>query len=188
MTQPAKKNATKKKPADKASGHKAAAKKPAAKRKKPATKPKKNPGKTKNNAEAALARQREHDALQLRIGGGSLRQIGEALGISHETARQALDRAMQRLIEDTQDKAEDLQTIQGARLEALFLGIWPKALAGVPDQVDRALKVMERQARLFGLDGPVKIHDVTPAAQARERLAALLGIPLPNDANDNTGT
>lgn len=40
------------------------------------------------------------------------------------------------------------------RLDALLLGIWANARSGIPEYVDRALKIIARRAALLGLDAP----------------------------------
>ncbi|MFW6344772.1 MAG: hypothetical protein ACOC0M_00350, partial [Halomonas sp.] len=55
------------------------------------------------------------------------------------------------------------------RLDRLLLGLWPKATAGSVAHVDRAIKVMERRAKLTGLDAPTKIAPTDPDGETPYR-------------------
>lgn len=52
--------------------------------------------------------------------------------------------------------AEQLRTIQDGRIERLIAAVFRKALDGDPKAVDQMLKLLDRQARLHGLDSPVR--------------------------------
>lgn len=76
------------------------------------------------------------------------------------------DSALQRLVSDDindgmrqratrmNEGYEQLKNVQEARIERLFVRVWQQALGGDLFAVDRALKLLERQARLHGLDAP----------------------------------
>jgi hypothetical protein len=95
------------------------------------------------------AREREARVLELRKGGATTRQIGDSLGVSHQRAEQLLRRALDRL---PREPAEELRRLELARLDALWLAMWPQAMQGAGWAVDRCLAVMARRARLLGLD------------------------------------
>jgi hypothetical protein len=48
-----------------------------------------------------------------------------------------------------------LRVLEAGRLDQLQLAIWKSALAGHLGAIDRVLRIMERRARLFGLDTPL---------------------------------
>jgi hypothetical protein len=78
------------------------------------------------------------------------------------------DRALQRLVADDindgiRDRAqrmtegyEQLKQVQEARIERLLASLWAKALKGDLFAMDRITKLLERQARLHGLDAPTR--------------------------------
>jgi hypothetical protein len=43
------------------------------------------------------------------------------------------------------------------RLERLHAAVWPQAIRGDVNAVDRVLRIMERRARLLGLDAPKRV-------------------------------
>ena len=67
-----------------------------------------------------------------------------------------LRRAMRARWQQSEQAATDLRDVQHARLERLFVVAWRQALSGELEAVDRALRILEREARLFGLDAPVR--------------------------------
>jgi len=94
-------------------------------------------------------------AAQLRSAGATFREIGEALGIDGTWARQLVIRAL----EAAEYEAADLmRTQEGIRLDRLQRANWPAALGGDTQAGRLVLKIMERRARLFGLDAPAKVE------------------------------
>lgn len=100
--------------------------------------------------------------LIFKLGGGTSREIAAELEVSHVTVLKDLKALFKRLADDKLEQTEELRDLENARLDALAVGIWPKAVQGHPDSIRTALSIMERRARLNGLDQPVKV-DVTAA-------------------------
>lgn len=112
-------------------------------------------------------------ALALRREGMSYEAIAQRLGISQPTAWRDVSDALKAL---QQEPAEDLRKIEVQRLDDLLLALWPKAKKGHPASVDRVIRIMERRARLLGLDAPTSITaDVTGGLA--ELLARGFGAP-----------
>lgn len=93
--------------------------------------------------------QLEHDVLTLRRSGVGIVKAAEQLGVPRSTAASALKRALSRTM---QVPAAELRDLESDRLDHLQLGLWAKALRGDTQAVDRILRIMERRARLLGLD------------------------------------
>ena len=56
------------------------------------------------------------------------------------------------------------------RLSALDAAHWDKAMQGNGEATDRVLRIMERRAKLLGLDAPIKVNvERTIRELARER-------------------
>jgi hypothetical protein len=53
--------------------------------------------------------------------------------------------------------ASELKAEELSRLDGMLRGLWPDARKGSHGAVDRVLKIMERRAKLLGLDAPVKV-------------------------------
>lgn len=99
-------------------------------------------------------REQDGRCLELRKAGLTYERIAEALGLSDRSiAWKGVNRALQLTI---QEPADELRKIEGERLDALLRAMWPQAMQGKGWAVDRCLSVMERRARLLGLDAPLK--------------------------------
>lgn len=95
-------------------------------------------------------------ALELRKAGKTLEQIANELGYASKSgAAKALSVALQKTI---QEPADELRTLESQRLDALLHSLWPNALSGDTRAIDTCLRVMDRRAKLLGLDAPAKLE------------------------------
>jgi hypothetical protein len=103
---------------------------------------------------------REIKVLELRRAGLTWQRIAEQVGYADHTGAYA---AYKRAIKRTQQQpADELREAEIDRLDRLQLAVWPKAMNGDNNSITTILRIMERRARLLGLDMPVKIaQDVT---------------------------
>lgn len=140
---------------------------------------------------------RDGEAAQLRANGKTYDQIATELGFSDRSlARRAVERALAAAVREPADELRQLELI---RLDAL----WVEAVKvmttehitvnngrvievdGIPlkddgptlQAIDRLLKIMERRAKLIGLDSAAKVEVLSVDALDREiaRLTAELG-------------
>ena len=104
----------------------------------------------------------EHHKLvmQQRRQGLSWREIGEANGYTMQRACRVGQRAFQQLVNDANSATEEVRKVEVERLDGMLQALWPKAEDGDEKTVDRVLKLMERRAKLLGLDAP-QGHDLT---------------------------
>lgn len=100
--------------------------------------------------------ERQIQVLELRQSGWSFRAIGEKLDISHVQAWQDFQNALTELREVSNDKADDLRQLELERLDALTKALEPMAMVGNTNSINAYLRVMERRAKLLGLDAPEK--------------------------------
>ena len=106
------------------------------------------------------------ETLRLRSQGFTYRDIGNRLGIDASTAQRRVKRA---LAEITMDSIDELRRLEGERLDALQLALWPKAMEGNAQAVRAILTISERRAKLYGLDQP---HQVTIEQWSTESIDA----------------
>jgi DNA-binding CsgD family transcriptional regulator len=99
--------------------------------------------------------EREQEVLKLRRGGLTWDLIGERLGIHLTTARAAYERALTRVVKEDVDAIRALET---ERLDLAQSAIWGKVLQGDNPSITNLLRIMERRARLLGLDQPTRIQ------------------------------
>jgi hypothetical protein len=100
-------------------------------------------------------RARGQRAVELRTAGLSYGQIAEALCYAdrrgaHNAVTRTLDRTDSAL-------AEDYRGLHLARLERALRAIWPQCLAGDLFAIDRAVRILDREAKLLGLDAPTQV-------------------------------
>ena len=99
---------------------------------------------------AAVAREREGQAFELRKAGATFAAIGRQIGISDVSALQAYRRALKR--HPSPEQSAEGRALEAARLDQLMVGIWPRAIRGDEKALDRVLKIIELRCRLLGLE------------------------------------
>lgn len=110
---------------------------------------------TQNEVDA-LDNQRK--ALEFRKAGVSYQRIAETLGYKDASgAWRAVKSALKKTL---QEPADDLRRLEIERLDAAASAIYPSVKQGQYGAIDRWLKIMERRAKLLGLDAPTK-SDIT---------------------------
>lgn len=127
--------------------------------------------------------ERRREAIDRRVKVAQLRlagvhdqaQIARQLGVSQPT----ISRDFKAL--DAQFRATAAQDIAAAkgldlqRAEFLISKIWVKATTGNLDAIDRVDKLLNRRAKILGLDAPKKYEDVTDHRKEAEAIAAEIG-------------
>ena len=99
---------------------------------------------------------REVKVLELRRAGLTWQRISEEVGYADHTGAYA---AYKRAIKRTQQQpADELREQELDRIDRLQLALWPKAMKGDNASVNTIVRLMERRARLLGLDTPIKIQ------------------------------
>lgn len=93
-------------------------------------------------------------ALELRMGGATFRQIAQALKIDVSTAHDYVTTALAEVKEHSFELAQDVRDMDLARLDAMLLALWPKRKE--PRAADTLLRILERRAKLTGADAPVR--------------------------------
>ncbi len=113
-----------------------------------------NRGEGRHSPRRLVSVEKQAEALVHRGNGHTYAQIAVAMGLeSRQAAWYCVHAALQRTpCKGTDhDRALDL-----ARLEALFIPVYGQALSGDLMAVNAMLQIMERRAKLLGLDAPVR--------------------------------
>ena len=100
-------------------------------------------------------RRRAAAALKRRSTGASFADIATELGFTTENA--ANKAVLSALRREVHGEAAQLRTLEGLRLDDLHAAAWGKAMTGDPAAIGCVLRIMERRARLFGLDAPQRV-------------------------------
>ena len=123
--------------------------------------------------------------MELKRSGETYQAIAEVLGYADRSAaRRTYIRALQRaLVED----ASEMRLVENDRLDRLQLGHWEKALRGDEKAAGVVLKIMDRRAKLNGLDVPTKVEHSGPAGNPLQVVIDPSLLPDP-PAPDDDGT
>lgn len=93
-------------------------------------------------------------ALDMRLTGASYREIGRTLRVSHVQAWHYVQDMLQ---DYAQEPTQAVRLAEVARLDRLMLAHWAKAIKGDTKATQMVLGIMDRRARLLGLDSPQKV-------------------------------
>lgn len=132
------------------------------------------------DSEQAAVRPRERKAnaaLELRLAGYQWDEVANIVGYPDaQRAQVAFETALEKQLNNDPQMRSRLREYTGRRLERLLRAVWSKAID--PDSAEqmvahqRALAVIDRHARLFGLDAPSEVVVHTPSNDALQNWAA----------------
>lgn len=117
----------------------------------------------KNSPAKARREENRRIAFELRKAGATFDEIGKAMGMTRQSAFELVTKTLAEIRSRTAEDVEHVRELELHRLDALLKGLWQSASKGSVNAVDRALKIMERRARLLGLDAPTKLASTNPA-------------------------
>jgi len=95
-------------------------------------------------------------ALDLRKKGFSYTQIGTKLGCARQTACRYVLSELENLADQCREEAGQVRDLELQRLDELYLVAWKAIADGSETAIDRCLRIMERRAKLLGLDAAEK--------------------------------
>ena len=110
------------------------------------------------SSEEAEAEMKRRDArvYELRIQGDTFEQIASEVGFSGPSgAWQAYQRIKSEWIFESVEEARQLELM---RLDELQVAVWDRAINGELPAAHCVLKIMDRRAKLLGLDKPEKVE------------------------------
>jgi hypothetical protein len=129
-------------------------------------------------------KRRSDAAVALRIAGATYDDIAATLGYrSAAAAAVQVERALAKTV--TPINREQLRDLAGRRLERMIRSAWPKAVnPDSPEQLPAIRTVrdlIDRHARLYGLDAPAEIVVHTPTtAEIEQWVASVLTSAVPD--------
>jgi hypothetical protein len=116
------------------------------------------PDKTKKLADAGVKRLnvalKDLEVLELRRSGLSIPAIAEATGLDAKEVKATVDRCLQVYFKELSEAADDIRLLESYRLDGVLEKLWPQR--DDPRAADSILKVMDRRAKLLGLDAIAK--------------------------------
>lgn len=114
--------------------------------------------------------------LDARLRGHTMSKIAKDHGVSARTVATHLNKTYARIREAQNELGEKLQTRQFLRLEKCVAALMPKVEDGDTDAIKVLIKVLEREAKLMGLDASAG-DDITAAAQ-QQLFGFLTGVDI----------
>ena len=131
------------------------------------------------------------EALKLRSNGLTYQKVADSLGVSKSTAHERVQRALAAI---PKEAVEEYRKLETERLDTMLERVMEKVThddgkSGFLFAVDRALAIMDRRAKLLGLDSPTKHEVITLGAVEAEiqRLEAKLGANGDNGRTETAG-
>ncbi|MFD0408614.1 hypothetical protein [Kitasatospora sp. NPDC127116] len=112
------------------------------------------------------------DAVEMRRTGMSYRAIAAQLDVDPKTAWRYVQNALAERARETAPDRDALIGEQITVLETILEGLLPKAAAGDARAAEVVIRAMDRHARLWGLDAPVRIK-TEPTDERIARIRAL---------------
>lgn len=101
-------------------------------------------------------------ALERRKDGLSYDAIAQELGYSTAQGAYAAVKAM--LLKSIREPADEVRQVENERLDVLFHKVYTRAKeSGDEKDITQCLAIMNRKARLLGLDAPTKVAPTTPS-------------------------
>lgn len=121
----------------------------------------------RRTGEKETIQERRARVWALRVSGASERDIVRALArgddthapvkVSQGTIHRDLLVMMDRIAKEQNHSADQYRTLELERLDRMLVGLWTDARSGRWLAVDRVISIMERRAKLLGLDAPVNV-------------------------------
>jgi len=97
-------------------------------------------------------------ALELRKRGMNYTQIGEKLGCARNTACRYVLSELENLADKCREEAVHVRDLELQRLDDLYLIAYRAIIDGYDlAGIDRCLRIMERRAKLLGIDAAAKV-------------------------------
>lgn len=111
------------------------------------------------------------EMYELRKTGLSLRAIGKKMGVCHETVRKYLQDAGRAIL---LPGVEEYRKLEDERLDAMLEALMPTISKGEPRAIEVGIKLLERRAKLHGLDKPIEYNITTQEISEYDRELAEL--------------
>lgn len=124
-------------------------------------------------AQRAKTAERRRKAVEMRLSGLDWQSIADKLKYaSRGAAQKDVSRAVELLTKEVVTAAAELRDLELLRLDRLQAAMWQDAMNGDSQAVRAILRIMDRRAKLLGLDTPKTIKHVM-RSELDERIEAL---------------
>lgn len=135
---------------------------------------------TARKGPSAAREDRRKRVYELLLAGRSYSEIATAVGVTKSTVARDVKLLLDQLRADTLADAEAWRRLQVAQIDRGIAALWEGYDGGDLATVDRMLRLLERKAKLLGLDAPTQVvtagtvtYNVDPEVQ-RAKVRAIL--------------
>jgi hypothetical protein len=111
----------------------------------------------RSGARAIAKRTQLKEAIAMRASGASLQAVVDA-GIGYKTIAAVSKAIKEELARNMVAEVDTLREMMGYQLDQLLMPIWLRARRGELDAIDRAVKILDQKAKLFGLNAPQQVE------------------------------
>ena len=136
-----------------------------------------------------LALQRRQEATRLRMAGLSFREIAQRVGVTPRRAWVMVQESLSEMRRDIEGNVAELRAMELARLDVAQAALWKRVLAGEDGAVSSLIRIMDRRAKLLGLDAPQQVAQTLSieydSGKRVESAFALLGVRAADDGEGN---
>lgn len=108
--------------------------------------------------ESMTKAERDIAILELRKAGWEPYQIGHLLGLTTKEVKKILRRRLHQTGKILLQSSTENIALSNQRNEAFIRYLWPQIEKGSTKAIETAIKVLERQAKLLGLDAPTRVQ------------------------------
>lgn len=113
-------------------------------------------------AKRADTADRRRKAIEMRIAGHHWQDIADTLHYASKGAAHTdVTRALEQAVAELAIPLEGYRQLELDRLDTMQTALWPKVLSGDTKAIDTTLRLMDRRAKLLGLDAPQRMEVVT---------------------------
>jgi hypothetical protein len=131
-------------------------------------------GRAKTSKDAFDTLRKEQKALELRLLGFTFQEIAQETGFwkDRRGAFKAISAALKKAQAENKESADELRSVELARLDRYLTFLAKRMNDGDTKSVDSALRIMDRRAKLLGLDAPTKSEVSVTSSMSNEELIA----------------
>lgn len=129
---------------------------------------------SKTAASRIRAAERAACIMELRRAGATYATIATEVGVTASRAHQVVMSLLRAAQVTAAEDASLMLALELDRLDALYAAVWAAAIEGDGPAIDRVLRVMDRRAKLLGLDWTArKSRDAREGSESRSGVILL---------------
>jgi len=125
-------------------------------------------GRVKTGKGSIKSREIRAKAFELRKMGLSLEAVGQQLGVSRQRVHKLISKSLAELDALNTQSLTELRDLDLARLDDALLQMMVQMKRGNQGAVDRVIRILERRAKLIGLDAPTRTEMSGPGGEPLE--------------------